>query len=204
MSHHEQGIPHAAKPRAVKVVDHHIGLDPDEQVLLMARMHWVIFRDSLFVGLFIPFVLISVYLLLTQVDLGEFEQFSTAVFWSVVAISATCFVLGMTRFLWHLHHWHHTMYVMTSKKLAIISRNHPWNRNVQQIALNNINDVTLHQEGFEAFMYGYADVTAITFSGSHFTFEHVAQAPAVQKAIMQQLAQLDRPTVVARVDETRP
>lgn len=129
-------------------------------------------------------------------DLGDFELYRSAVFWSIVAISAVCFILGMIRFLWHFHMWQHTFYVMTTKKLAIINRHKPWSYQVQQIALNNINDVTLQQEGMEAFMYGYSDVVAITFSGSHFTFEQVAHAPTVQKAIMQQLAAQERPAIL--------
>lgn len=198
MFSHKPVAPHQAKPRAIKVVDHHVGLDPDEEVLLLARRHWVIFRNSLFVGLFIPFVLLSVYGLSTQIDLGSFETYRSAILWCIVAISAACFILGMVRFLWHYHMWQHTFYVMTTKKLAIINRHKPWSYQVQQIALNNINDVTLQQEGMEAFMYGYSDVVAITFSGSHFTFEQVAHAPLVQKAIMQQLATQERPAILSR------
>ena len=71
---------------------------------------------------------------------------------------------------------------------------------VQQISLNNINDVTLKQEGVQSLLYGYSDVTAITFSGSRFTFKDVGKASDVQKSIMQQLALQKRPEKLPQVN----
>ena len=103
-------------------------------------------------------------------------------------------------FLWRFYIWRNTFYVMTSKKLAIINQHLPWEYEVQQISLNNINDVTLKQEGVQSLLYGYSDVTAITFSGSRFTFKDVGKASDVQKSIMQQLALQKRPEKLPQVN----
>lgn len=197
---HDQQEPIASR-KTLKLIDEHVGLDKDEQVLLMERKHWHIFRNSLFVGLFIPFVLFS---LLGLVYLGQLNWSPAVMRWvisSIVAISTICFVVGLVRFLWHFHMWKHTFYVMTNKKLAIINRYKPWSYEAQQINLNNINDVTVRQEGMEAFLYHYSDVIAVTFSGSTFVFEEVGHAVAVQKAIMAQLALQDRPAIQPQTKE---
>jgi hypothetical protein len=191
---------HQARPRTIKLVDEHIGLDPDEQVLLLARKHWVIFRNSLVLALFFPFVLLSILLLINLADLRLSPQLMHWITLGAIGISVSTFLIGGIKFLWHFHMWQHTFYVMTTKKLAIINRYKPWSYEVQQINLSNINDVTLRREGMEAFMYGYSDVVVVTFSGSTFVFEEVAHAATVQKAIMQQLALQERPNVIAKVD----
>lgn len=175
-------------PKTEKLVDEHVGLDSDERIILLARKHWVVFRNSLFIGLFIPFVLLSILLLVYMADLGWPDNYMRWLLAGLLGLSAITFVFGMATFAWHYHMWNHTFYVMTNKKLAIINRYKPWSYEVQQMSLNNINDVTLRREGMEAFMYGYSDVIAVTFSGTTFTFSQVGHAPAVQKAIMQQLA----------------
>lgn len=104
------------------------------------------------------------------------------------AVSGISFIFGTFKFIWRYYIWRNTFYVMTNKKLAIINQRMPWEYEVQQISLNNINDVTLKQEGLESLIYGFSDVTAITYSGSRFTFKDVGKASDVQKSIMQQLA----------------
>jgi hypothetical protein len=192
------------KHKTLELIDEHIGLDPDEQVLLMTRMHWVIFRNALVVALFIPFVIFSVLLLIKLAGLPLSEQVMQALIWGGSILALICFLAGGARFLWHYHMWHHTFYVMTNKRLAIITRHKPWSYQVQQINLNNINDVTLQREGFEAFMYGYSDIIAVTFSGTHFTLEQVGDAAKVQRAIMQQLALQDRPSFSLNKQSEQP
>lgn len=192
---------HQVRPKTIKLVDEHVGLDPDEEVILLARKHWVIFRNSLFVGLFIPFVLGSALFFLYLIQPTWPAQLKTAIIWTLLAASVIAFMAGMVRFWWHYHMWQHTFYVMTTKKLAIINRYKPWSYEVQQINLSNINDVTLKREGMEAFMYGYSDVVAVTFSGSTFIFEQVGHAQDVQKAIMQQLALQERPSFLSKVED---
>ena len=154
--------------RTIKLVDEHVGLDEDEQVLLLLRKHWHIFRNSLFVGVFIPFVLFSILGIIYLADTGWSEQTLRWLWIATVGLSAVAFVIGLARFLWHFHMWQHTFYVMTSKKLAIINRYRPFSYEAQQISLSNINDITIRQDGVQAFLYGYSDVIAITFSGSTF------------------------------------
>jgi hypothetical protein len=188
------------KKRTIKLVDEHIGLDDDEEVILLARKHWVLFRNSLFVGIFIPFVIGSILFFIYLIQPTWPEQIKSYITWVLAGLAGIAFICGMIRFMWHFHMWQHTFYVMTNKKLAIINRYKPWSYEVQQINLNNINDVTLRQEGMEAFMYGYSDVVAVTFSGSTFILEQVGHASAVQRAIMQQLALQDRPANLLRAN----
>ena len=187
--------------RTIKLVDEHVGLDEDEQVLLLLRKHWHIFRNSLFVGVFIPFVLFSILGIIYLADTGWSEQTLRWLWIATVGLSAVAFVIGLARFLWHFHMWQHTFYVMTSKKLAIINRYRPFSYEAQQISLSNINDITIRQDGVQAFLYGYSDVIAITFSGSTFVFEEVGHAAQVQKAIMQQLAKQGRPNFISKPTE---
>jgi hypothetical protein len=190
---HKSDVNITPTPKIIELVDEHVGLDEDEQVVLLLRKHWHIFRNSLFVGLFIPFVLLSI---MGIIYLGGpvWSANTMRLLWAgVIALSSLAFLVGFARFLWHYHMWKHTFYVMTTKKLAIINRYRPFSYEAQQISLSNINDITIRQEGVQAFLYQYSDVIAITFSGSTFVFSEVGHAAQVQKAIMQQLAKQDRP-----------
>jgi hypothetical protein len=180
--------PQEIRQKTSSLVEKHIGLDSDEQVLLLIRKHWVVFRNSALLATFVPFVLLFVVFLIHNYPLDWPADFFSHTTRALFLASAAACILGSLRFMWLLYLWKHTFYVMTSKKLAIINQYNPWTYEVQQISLNNINDVTLRQEGLESFLYGYSDVTALTIAGSVFTFAQVGHAGDVQKAIMQQLA----------------
>src|SRR5690606_5988407 len=155
---------------------------------------------STLLALFCPFVLLFFVFFINTYPL----YWSTEIIhWSTIGLfiaSAAAFIAGSIGFLWRLYIWRNTFYVMTNKKLAIINQRLPWEYEVQQISLNKINDVTLKQEGFQSLLYGYSDVTAVTFSGSKFTFKDVGKASEVQKNIMQQLAAQKRSDTLSQVD----
>jgi hypothetical protein len=183
-----KNLPQEAKDKTFTLVEQHIGLDPDEQVLLLVRQHWVVFRNSALLSLFMPFVLLFIVFFINEYSLDWpawiISDLTTALF----GVSFIAFIVGGLGFMWRMYLWTHTFYVMTTKKLAIINKQKPWSYEVQQISLANINDVNLKQEGVESWLYGYSDVTAKTFGGSMFTFSMVGKPSDVQKAIMQQLA----------------
>lgn len=186
--------------KSSKLVQKHIGLDPDERILLLAHKHWMVFRDSVLLALFCPFVLLFLVYLINSSVIDWPENIVHWLTVGLFSLSAIAFVAGTVGFLWRFYIWRNTFYVMTSKKLAIINQHLPWEYEVQQISLNNINDVTLKQEGVQSLLYGYSDVTAITFSGSRFTFKDVGKASDVQKSIMQQLALQKRPEKLPQVN----
>ena len=189
-----------AKQKTHTLVEKHVGLDPDEKVLMLVRKHWVVFRNTVLLALFCPFVLIFLVYFINQWPLGWSPNLIHWLTVGLFGLSAICFILGTVGFVWRHYIWSHTLYIMTNKKLAIINQYNPWNYEVQQISLANINDVTLKQEGLESFLYGYSDVAALTYAGSVFTFKHVANAPELQKAIMQQLASMKNPDFLTQVN----
>jgi hypothetical protein len=188
------------KGRSVSLVEHHIGLDPDEQVILLVRKHWVVFRNSLVFAFFVPFVLAFLAFFLNNYPVPLAQSAVNLLTEGILLVAFIILAVGMLIFAWHYYMWTRTFYVMTSKKLGIINHHSPWNYQVQQINLSNVNDVTLKQEGIEAFLYGYANVVAITISGSTFTFSQVKNASEVQKAIMQQLALQKHNPLSSQVD----
>ena len=200
--HKQEAINSADDPKVKthKLVEKHVGLEPDEHVILLVRKHWVVFRNSTILALFVPFVLLFLVFFITNYPLNWPETFVGYAVRGLFGLSAITFILGSIGFMWRWYIWNHTFYVMTNKKLAVINQYNPWNYEVQQISLSNVNDVTLKQEGMEALLYGYSDVTAVTFSGSVFTFQHVAKAPEVQKAVVQQLALQRRPDFLTQIN----
>ena len=185
------------KIKPSRLVEKHVGLEQDEVVLLLARKHWMVFRDSTLLALFCPFVLLFLVFFVNTYPLSWPENIKGWLTTGLFVASALAFIAGSIGFLWRLYIWRNTFYVMTNKKLAIINQRLPWEYEVQQISLNKINDVTLKQEGFQSLLYGYSDVTAVTFSGSKFTFKDVGRASEVQKSIMQQLALQKRPETLS-------
>ena len=189
-----------AKQKTSKLVSKHVGLDSDENILLLARKHWVVFRDSILLALFCPFVLLFLVYFINTYPLDWPENIIQWLTMGLFVASSLAFIAGTIGFLWRFYIWQNTFYVMTNKKLAIINQRLPWEYEVQQISLSNINDVTLKQEGFQSLLYGYSDVTAITFSGSKFTFKDVGHASEVQKSVMEQLAMQKKPDFLAQVN----
>lgn len=171
-----------------KLVDKHVGLDPEEQVLLLVRKHWIVFRNSVLLALFIPFVLLFWVYFINQWPLNWDPQIIHYLTMGLLIASAVCFVLGGIVSLWRWYNWHHTFYVMTNRRLVVMSQQNPWTYDIQQITLSKIIDVTLTQRGLESAIYGFSDVVSTTQSGSRFSFDSVGHPGQVQKVIMQQLA----------------
>lgn len=167
-----------------KLVDKYVGLDEGEEIILLVRKHWALFRNEVLLALFVPFVLMFFVYFFNVYPLGWSENVVRYLTMGLIGLSALAFVWGTITFLWRLYLWHNTFYIMTNKKLAVINQKLPWEYEVQQISVKNINDVTLKQTGLMSLLYGYSDVTAVTYSGSSFTFKDVGHPTDVQKAIM--------------------
>ncbi len=184
-----------------KLVDKYVGLEDDEQVILLCRKHWAVFRNSVLLALFVPFVLLFFVYFFNVYPLDITSDVIHWITMALVVASGVAFVVGTIGFLWRLYIWHNTFYVMTNKKLAIINQQLPWEYDVQQISLRNINDVTLKQTGFQSLIYGYSDVIAVTYSGSVFTLKGVGEPSVVQKLIMQQVTNQKSGPLSARATE---
>lgn len=167
-----------------RLVDKYLGLEDGEEVVLLVRKHWALFRNEVLLALFVPFVLLFFVYFFNEYPLGWSEDVIHYLTMALIILSGLAFVWGTITFLWRLYLWHNTFYVMTNRKLAVINQKLPWEYEVQQISVKNINDVTLKQTGFQSLIYGYSDVTAVTYSGSSFTFKDVGRPTEVQKAIM--------------------
>lgn len=173
-----------SKTLTEKLVDKYVGLEEGEEVVLLVRKHWALFRNEVLLALFVPFVLLFFVYFFNVYPLGWNEDVIHYLTMGLVILSGLAFVWGTVTFLWKLYVWHNTFYVMTTKKLAIINQKLPWEYEVQQISVRNINDVTLKQTGLMSLLYGYSDVTAVTYSGSSFTFKDVGHPSDVQKAVV--------------------
>lgn len=181
-----------------KLVEKHIGLDQDEHILLLVRKHWVVFRNTVLIALFFPFVLLFLVYFINEWPLAWDPNIISMITNGLFIVAGICFVVGSIGTLWRWYIWSHTFYVMTNKRLAVMNQYNPWNYEVQQITLANIIDVTLTQEGLEAALYGFSDVISTTQSGSRFVFSKVGKAAEVQKAMMQELAQIAPPGTVPK------
>ncbi len=98
--------------------------------------------------------------------------------WALASNYATDFVGATAGFMWLVFGflalygfwrwvgWYYSVYVLTSKRLTIITQKGFFNRKVSDMELHNIQSVNYHIDGFNAAVFGYGNVLVQTLSGS--------------------------------------
>lgn len=134
------------------------GQHEDEQVVAVVRQYPVVLRIPLIIGLVIilvgmvPWALASNYV------------------YSLVAPSATfmwiCFAVLAFYWLRCWAGWYYSVYVLTTGRLIVIQQKGFFNRLVSELALNNVQNVNYHINGFNAALFGFGDILVQTLSGS--------------------------------------
>lgn len=162
-----------------------IYLEGGEKVVLGVRQHWVVFRNSLLLMFFVPFVLLSMTFFLDYIPISEMVRNIL----SIIALYGTpiSFGLGLFLFLWRFYLWNKTIYILTNKRLILITQKNFFSHDDREIGLDRVQDVQASVEGLQAALYGYGNVRVqVSSEDSKIILEKVAHPREVQHEIVRE------------------
>ncbi|PIZ47389.1 hypothetical protein COY32_01775 [candidate division WWE3 bacterium CG_4_10_14_0_2_um_filter_41_14] len=169
---------------------HGIEFEPDETVVMFVRQHWFVFRNSILLMLFVPFVLMSFTFFLDYIVLPEFLR-ST---WMqnflgqlLIWVSEGSFVLGLSMFLWQFNLWRGTFYLLTDKRLVLVTQRALFTHDDRETSLQMIQDVRATIDGLQATLYGYGNVVVqVSSQDAQLVLEKVGRPREVQRTIIRE------------------
>lgn len=169
---------------------HGIEFEPDEKVVMFVRQHWFVFRNSVLLMLFVPFVLMSGTFFLDYSALPTFFDFiSTRNILGQLFIwgSAGSFVVGLFLFLWQFNLWNGTFYLLTDKRLVLVTQRALFTHDDRETSLLMIQDVRATVEGLQATLYGYGEVIVqVSSQDAKLVLEKVGRPREVQRMIIRE------------------
>lgn len=62
--------------------------------------------------------------------------------------------------------WYYTVYIVTDQRIVEIHQKGIFNRRVEEWQLDAISNVNYHINGLQAVLFGYGDITAVTYIGN--------------------------------------
>ncbi len=159
------------------------GKKEGEEVIIFLHRHWItLFGQTLIIltGALLPFLAIFLF--------GGFIS-RTGSLPLFAAISAVYYL-----FLWYAFFYSLTMYtldswIVTNMRIINSVQTGFFNRQISELALDKIQDVTVHTKGALATFINYGDINVQTAgSERHFIFEQIGQPQAVKDQIMELVA----------------
>lgn len=161
----------------------HIELEPDEVPVYSTRQHWYVFRNPVLVMLFIPFLLGSGAFFINYSPLP-----ANLINWGEKMLLLTAglfFAMGLILFLWKFFLWQRTIYIITNKRVILITRAGLFTHEDRETGLNTILDVKAEVNGLQPTLYGFGNVVMqISSKDAQLVFEKVGNPHKIQRIIM--------------------
>lgn len=165
-------------PKSVK-------LEEGERMILLVRQHWYVFRNSVLLALFVPFTLLffafmSGYLIMNRTVSDILQMI---LLWGAFI----CLILGLVLFLWQLFLWRRTFYIVTTKRLILITRFGLFHHDDRETALTMVQDVKAVVEGMAASLYGFGQVIVqVSSEDAKLIMHKVPKPQEVQRVIIRE------------------
>ncbi len=133
------------------------GQQAGEEVQVLTRKFPVVLRRPLIYGLLIILVGMIPWAIAT----------ANAYSWEGFAIGWLLFAIAVLAFYWLRAWvgWYYSIYMITNKRLMVVTQRGFFNRLVKELALSNIQNVNYQVNGVQAAMFGYGVVEIETLSG---------------------------------------
>ena len=162
-----------------------VELEPDETVVLMVRQHWFVFRDSFLLMFFVPFMLLSGVFFLDYIEMSTMIRNILGQLFLYGSLFS--FLIGFVGFLWRFYLWRQTYYVITTKRLILVTQHSIFSHDDRETGLSMIQDVQASVDGLQAAMYGYGNVRVqVSSQDAQLVLEKVAHPRDVQHAIVRE------------------
>lgn len=150
----------------------------DEDIIAVTRQFPIVMRRQLIIGMLIILFGMLPWSFATGNVLDWAPQ---ATWWMIFAFVILIFYWFRT---WV--GWYYSIYMLTSVRIVAISQKGFFNRHVKELALNNVQNVNYHINGFQAALFGYGDIDVQTLSGSGGLIITVIHHPSdLQQAILE-------------------
>ncbi len=162
-----------------------VELESNEVLVVMVRQHWFVFRDSVLLMTFVPFVLLS------AVFFAEYflppSSVVNALRMLLLYAAGVSMVVGTVLFLWRYYLWKRTVYLLTDKRIIIIRQLGLFTHDDRETGLTMIQDVRSKVDGLQATLYGYGDVIIqVSSKDAQLILEKVGHSREVQRAIIKE------------------
>ncbi|MCA9390370.1 PH domain-containing protein, partial [candidate division WWE3 bacterium] len=145
--------------------------------------HWFVFRDPVIIATFIPFVLAFVIFMVSTLkgDQGIYYFVNRG----AAGLAILSVVFGSLLFLWKLFLWNKTVYLVTTKRVIILTRYGLFKHDDRETALKMIQDVKSEVTGMQPALYGFGDVTVqVSSQDARLILEKVPHPRKVQQIIV--------------------
>lgn len=159
------------------------GQHDDEQVILFLRRHWFVFFVHILSVLACIFGLVFVFIALTYFT----EDFSESTYYNLLLFGeslGTLFVWDLFFILWldfYLDAW-----IVTNERIININQRGFFNREISELKLTKIQDVTSEIVGFVPTILGYGDIYVQTAAEvERFKFSQIPNPNEVKNIIVQ-------------------
>lgn len=169
-----------------EVIPHHKYFDTqrdDEEVIFIARRHWIVYIPSLLIGILIIIGAIAFYFSMDNIELlnsNEVLKAASVFLVSILTLFTTLFVYAS----WLIHYLNFQM--VTNEHLVDVDQLGLFSREISELALEDIQDVSATQHGIIQSMLKFGNVTIQTAGEkSNFEFEKVANPYNIAKRIME-------------------
>ncbi|MCX6766604.1 MAG: PH domain-containing protein [Candidatus Moranbacteria bacterium] len=159
------------------------GQHDDEQVILFLRRHWFIFLRRLIFVILSIIVLALVYVFFNFLGSG----FAQTDYYNLLLFAeslGTLFIWNLFFILWidfYLDAW-----IVTNERIINISQKGFFNRDISELRLTKIQDVTSEIVGFVPTILGYGNIYVQTAAETErFTFHQIPDPNEVKNIIVQ-------------------
>ena len=126
------------------------GKDPEEDVVLIARRHWIALVPSVLLSLLvisIPFI----YLLLTT----QMNAFSFILY---LGIWVLCLILSFNMLVTTALRWHYTVNIVTDQRIVCIRMDNAFYHSYSEAQLEKIEDITHTHVGILGDIFDFGDL----------------------------------------------
>lgn len=137
---------------------HSVNTNADEQVISIQRQFPIILRRPLIYGFLL--LVIAILPLMFGYSLNA-SWLNVAYYWALV-----CVLLLVIYWVRSWVGWHYSIYVLTNQRLMIVKQNGFFTREVVDLTLHNIQNVSYKIKGVLGAMFGFGNVNIDTLSGS--------------------------------------
>jgi len=162
-----------------------VELEPGEQLVMLVRQHWVVFRDPFLLVSFVPFVAVSVLFFIEYTDLSTAVINGVGMLALYTALFSVC--VGVLWFLWKFYMWRNTIYILTDKRIILINQLGLFTHDDRETGLNMIQDVRARVDGLQATLYGYGDVVLqVSSEDAQLRLERVGKPREVQRVVIRE------------------
>lgn len=154
---------------------------PEEKIFLLIRKHWFNYIIFIFLAvlMLVPVIGIAVYLVAN----GNQLLANNAVF--LVIVAAIILLLTFAIELYGFINYYLDVYIVTDRRLVDISQNGLFNRDISELQIRQVQDVSAHVEGFFNTLLHFGDVHIQTAGErENFIFTSIPHPYAVSKQIV--------------------